>query len=335
MDERVLVRRYDSVDGFRAAAEPYLLLHEAEHCLMLGILSGLEAGEWGDTFLATADGAGGTSLVAMRTPPHRLIVSQVRDGAGLATVVGALADALGGAEAVAPTGDAPAAPTGDATAAPTGDATAAKTGPGVNPVVGSVVDEVDRALPGVLGDVRVAEAFAERWCGHHARSWRTAMAERIYRCDHVEPVPAVEGRMRPITEDDRGLLRAWITAFVEESLPGEPFDADELVERVLASPLRRMWLWDVGGEPVAMTAAVGPTPNGIRISYVYTPVAKRRRGYATALVAGVTRAMLDEGRRFCFLFTDLANPTSNAVYQRIGYRPVSDVAAIDFVPTPA
>ncbi|MFO7545350.1 MAG: GNAT family N-acetyltransferase, partial [Trueperaceae bacterium] len=56
----------------------------------------------------------------------------------------------------------------------------------------------------------------------------------------------------------------------------------------------------------------------------------RRRGYATALVAAVTQAMLDEGRRFCSLFTDLANPTSNAIYQRIGYRPVSDVAVIDF-----
>lgn len=302
MDEPELVRRYDSAAGFRAAVEPYLMRHEAEHCLPLGTLSGLEAGEWGDPFLATVDGAAGTALVAMRTPPHRLIVSQVRDGADPAAVVGALADALGGTT--------PAVPNGDA------------------------AGSADHDLPGVVGDVHVAEAFAEHWCAAHGRSWRTAMSERIYRCDHVEPVPAVEGRMRPVTEGDRGLLRAWITAFVDESLPGEPFDADAHVERVLASPVRRMWLWDVGGDPVAMTAAVGPTPNGIRISYVYTPVAKRRRGYATSLVAGVTRAMLDEGRRFCFLFTDLANPTSNAIYQRIGYRPVSDVAAIDFAAEP-
>ena len=83
--------------------------------------------------------------------------------------------------------------------------------------------------------------------------------------------------------------------------------------------VERTWV-----RPVAMAAAVGPTPGGIRISAVYTPPAERRRGYATALVAALGRAQLEVGRRFCLLDTDLANPTSNAVYRRIGYRPVRD-----------
>jgi predicted GNAT family acetyltransferase len=69
----------------------------------------------------------------------------------------------------------------------------------------------------------------------------------------------------------------------------------------------------------------GRTPNGTRIGPVYTPPELRGRGYGSALTAAVTERLLGSGLRFCFLYTDLANPTSNSIYQRIGYRPVSDV----------
>lgn len=71
--------------------------------------------------------------------------------------------------------------------------------------------------------------------------------------------------------------------------------------------------------------AGSPTPHGARIGPVYTPPAARRRGYASALTAAIIRHYLDAGRRLCFLFTDLANPTSNRTYQAIGYEPVTDV----------
>src|SRR5438876_114270 len=76
--------------------------------------------------------------------------------------------------------------------------------------------------------------------------------------------------------------------------------------------------------PVALTSVVGHTPHGARIGAVYTPPELRRRGYATALVADVSRRQLAEGKRFCFLFTDLANPISNSIYPKVGYRPVAD-----------
>ena len=77
--------------------------------------------------------------------------------------------------------------------------------------------------------------------------------------------------------------------------------------------------------PTCFAGFGGRTPNGIRIGPVYTPPEQRRRGYGSALTAALTQQLLDGGRRFCFLFTDLANPTSNSIYQRIGYRPVTDV----------
>jgi predicted GNAT family acetyltransferase len=84
------------------------------------------------------------------------------------------------------------------------------------------------------------------------------------------------------------------------------------------------YLWE-DGEPVSLAGCGSPTPNGIRVGPVYTPPARRGRGYASALTAQLTSLLLSSGHRFCFLFTDLANPTSNRIYQRIGYEPVSDV----------
>ena len=93
---------------------------------------------------------------------------------------------------------------------------------------------------------------------------------------------------------------------------------------------RAVFLWEVEGETVAMAAAQGETPNGIRVGYVYTPPELRGRRYATTLTAGLTRLLLDRGRRFCFLYTDLANPTSNGIYLRIGYRKVAEALQVHF-----
>ncbi|MDQ3529019.1 MAG: GNAT family N-acetyltransferase, partial [Actinomycetota bacterium] len=96
----------------------------------------------------------------------------------------------------------------------------------------------------------------------------------------------------------------------------------------LADPASHALLWDDGG-PVSLAAAVGPTPNGIRIVSVYTPPPLRGRGYAGACVAELTARMLTR-YRFCFLYADLANPTSNAIYQRLGYHPVGDAGTYAF-----
>jgi uncharacterized protein len=85
----------------------------------------------------------------------------------------------------------------------------------------------------------------------------------------------------------------------------------------------RVYLWD-HGEPVTKVAKARSTTHGITVNLVYTPSSHRRRGYATSAVAHLSQLLLDEGYDFCTLFTDMANPTSNRNYQKIGYRPVMD-----------
>jgi hypothetical protein len=89
-------------------------------------------------------------------------------------------------------------------------------------------------------------------------------------------------------------------------------------------------LWEVDGQPVSMAGFSGQTITGIRVNAVFTPPELRGRGYATACVGHLTRNLLDR-YRFCFLFTDQANPVSNHVYAKIGYRPVCDVSQLRFV----
>ena len=79
-----------------------------------------------------------------------------------------------------------------------------------------------------------------------------------------------------------------------------------------------------------MIGKTRPSENGISVGPVYTPPEQRGRGYATHLTAAFSQHLLDAGYRFCTLFTDLANPTSNSIYQQIGYRAVCDFAMITF-----
>ena len=187
------------------------------------------------------------------------------------------------------------------------------------------------AVPGTVGPVDGAQRFAELWCRPHGLTSRRAVAERIYRLEQVVRPVGVPGQVRVATLADRDLLVGWVDAFLGEALDRRsPDEAAVLVDRSFRAGNRTWYLWEDDG-PVSVAASVGPTPNGIRIGPVYTPQELRSRGYASAVTAATSQAELDKGRRFIFLFTDLSNPTSNKIYQAIGYKPVIDVDQLTFV----
>jgi predicted GNAT family acetyltransferase len=161
------------------------------------------------------------------------------------------------------------------------------------------------------------------------------LSERIYRVDaSTLSVPkGVTGAMRAATVADREQLIAWWILFVDEALsdrPEERAGAERAVDARLHSKTSGIALFVVDDKPVSLAGFAGPTPHGIRIGPVYTPKALRGHGYASALTASLSKQLLDEGRKFCFLFTDLSNPTSNKIYTNIGYREVADVDQISF-----
>jgi uncharacterized protein len=179
----------------------------------------------------------------------------------------------------------------------------------------------------VLGFSPSVEVLAEHYAQRSGSPRRLVERLRIFQLTAVSWPASVSGSMRLCMPSDRQVLAQFLAAFAADI--GEPSDEDNLsrADRLIES--QRLFLW-MDQQPVAMAAWAGRTPNGIRINSVYTPPEFRRRGYASNLVAHLTQRLLDEGHRFCFLHTDQANPTSNSIYRKIGYRPVCDCEGWEF-----
>jgi len=144
------------------------------------------------------------------------------------------------------------------------------------------------------------------------------------------PPPRAPGEYRGAGEANLDLVFAWVMAFADEARHGRETIERRHIEARLESPEGGIGLWEDGGAVVSLCGYGSRTPNGVRIGPVYTPPDLRGRGYATSLTAEVSERRLAAGRRFCFLYTDLANPTSNAIYERIGYRRVCESAEFSF-----
>lgn len=194
--------------------------------------------------------------------------------------------------------------------------------PIVSEVVPAVVDAISDAgvaLPGVSGDVATAARFAGQWAEHHKSAVVPFMGQRLYEVNKVQELPAVSGHFRKAVLDDRERLLEWIRCFSVDI--GEPeSNPKHRVDRQLAA--EQLWVWD-NVEPVSLAARTTPVEGVVRVQLVYTPSENRNRGYASACVGKLSKHIRDEGYR-CILYTDLGNPTSNAVYRRIGYRAVAE-----------
>lgn len=191
------------------------------------------------------------------------------------------------------------------------------------------------SLPGVVGELGAARAVADWWAQRTGVTSTHAMRLGVYRLAAVIRKPRAAGRMREATDAERDLAIEWFEGFNSETAGalGEPPKA---WERFRQFGFGRLWLWWVGegpkSRPVSLAGLSGRTPNGRRIGPVYTPPEERRRGYAEALVARLCQNSLDAGATFCFLFTDLDNPTSNHVYRDIGFEFLAEFAEFDFAP---
>ena len=188
-----------------------------------------------------------------------------------------------------------------------------------------------RARPaGVFGRVSTAERIAADWAKLTGGTYR-AVPKRAFRLfsfdEPTPPDPAPRGEARRTTLDEAELATAWDKAFCEECgfLPVE--DRAPFVRTAIEQ--RRQMLWTVDAVPVAQAVHTPIIAGAARIVGVYTPPEHRRNGYAAGLTWAITQQALAGGAERVVLHTDLSNPTSNAVYQRLGYRPVHDATEFE------
>jgi GNAT superfamily N-acetyltransferase len=179
-----------------------------------------------------------------------------------------------------------------------------------------------RPLTGAVGDGTSGAAFATRWAELAGASAEVGLREGVHVLRELAPADGVPGSGRTARPDDLDLILAWLAAFVAEAMPGHTgADPREELQRIQGG---EYLLWEDGSEPVSLAGFHQPAAGFGRVGPVYTPPERRGRGYAAAVTTSATRRVLDAGAT-PMLHTDLANPTSNGVYARLGYEQVGEL----------
>lgn len=189
--------------------------------------------------------------------------------------------------------------------------------------------EVD--APGVVARADLATAWSEQWARKRGCRAHLAVSQRIFRLNQVIAPATVPGQLRQAGIGDLETLADWIEGFEAEALSHERSSRSIILSGALRRARSGMtYFWEVDGQPVSMAALARPSRHAICVNLVFTPPHLRGRGYASMVVAQVSQAGLNQGFQFCTLYTDLSNPTSNSIYQKLGYRPVCDSRQYQF-----
>ncbi len=273
------MRAHESVDEFRAIAEPLYRRDPVAHTIELTLL---QAGGFPvDSLLFTVWDDGAPRGAALQTPPYPLACNGIPVKT-METVAGELA-------------------------------------------------ELRPGLTGVRGMRSSAVAFADAWHTITGRSGTMSTEERLYRLGSLRTPNGVTGIARLATGDDRGQLVEWVELFFRETFSQRDEAAAERFVDTSDRVGDRFVVWDVDGTPVSMAMLRAPAADVSRIGPVFTPLTRRGHGYGSAVTAAAADLAHRSGTADVVLFADLANPVSNAIYQRIGFEAVVDSVRIDFV----
>lgn len=191
--------------------------------------------------------------------------------------------------------------------------------------------EQNMEIPGVIGETKLSNYFAKEWCKGKTFHPKTIIDMGVFQLDKVEQLQTPKGNFRIARKEEEDLISNWILAFDRDTHLNEvtPEAARRSAKHKLENEL--LYFWEVDGEVVSMASGTRPTNNCMTISLVYTPSQHRKNGYARSCVAQLSQIMLDKGYQFCALFTDLANLTSNKIYQEVGYYKVGEFSNLTFV----
>lgn len=188
-----------------------------------------------------------------------------------------------------------------------------------------IIDAPD--LPGINGEASTVATFAGYWAERTRLPAQPVEAHRLYHLARAPEGRPATGTLRPARATDAEVLVEWSKRFEAEI--GLPYPGD--IADVTGRRIRegRLWVWE-DEEPVSAAGATPAVAGVARVNFVYTPPARRRRGYAGGCVSALSVHLLATEADTCVLYAQLANPTSNGVYRSIGYRPVSEILLYRF-----
>jgi predicted GNAT family acetyltransferase len=182
-------------------------------------------------------------------------------------------------------------------------------------------------IPGFIGEKKLTSELAMYISNVNGIQASVLMDQRIYKLEKIKKKPISNGNIRSAIESDKHIIKEWVYQFCNET--NQPISLEEADTRAARMINKgNLGVWEVNGEMVSMAASIRPTPTNITISYVYTPISERQKGYATDCVSAFTQILLDRGYKTTSLYTDLNNPTSNKIYVQIGYEPIMDSIVI-------
>jgi predicted GNAT family acetyltransferase len=204
----------------------------------------------------------------------------------------------------------------------------------INPQAVSCLTEglKGREIPGVMTEKALAEYFAKEYTESLGKTFSVATNQRIYELTAVNPEIKLTGKLRLLDEKDAHFFPYWLEAFYAGTRYGKtemtiPQDAEKYRYHL---GKKNIYVLEAEGMPVSMAGFTRTMQTAIGVAYVYTPPYLRKRGYATSCVAQLSKTALEKGFARCVLYTDLANPVSNSIYQKIGYVPLCDSLELKF-----
>ncbi|MDA2016687.1 GNAT family N-acetyltransferase [Bacillus cereus] len=183
--------------------------------------------------------------------------------------------------------------------------------------------EVYPNVPGLIGNKKVVQRLAEEIAVLENKKMNVVIEQGVYALQQVKKKWTEEGIFREINSDELPVIEKWIYQFCEDvNLPTTKEEAEQTAHTLITN--HRLFGLEIDGKLVSVAAKTRPTKNNITINFVYTPKEERKKGYASNCVAALSQRMLDEGYKTTTLYTDLANPTSNKIYQEIGYEQIAE-----------
>ena len=204
----------------------------------------------------------------------------------------------------------------------------------INPkAINCLIDGLkDQEIPGVTTEKTLAEYFAKEYTAQKGLTFKTTMSQRIYELKAVNPDVKQFGVVRLLDEKDMHFFPYWAEAFNAANCYGKtemsiPQDSKSYRYRLST---KKLYVLEDNGIPVSMAGFTREMQTAIGVAYVYTPPYYRGKGYASSCVAQISQIALDNGFTKCVLYTDLLNPTSNSIYQKIGYTAVCDSLMLKF-----